>query len=44
MNLFQILQVLDVALLPEDCKIHLACWNGVDDPLHVYFQGEFDDW
>lgn len=44
MNLFQILQVLDAGLLPEDCKIHLACWNGVDDPLHAYFQGEFDDW
>jgi hypothetical protein len=25
-------------------KIHLACWNGWDDPLDVYFAGNFQSW
>jgi hypothetical protein len=44
MHLFQILQVLDNALVPERCKIHLAGWNGEEDPLDVYLAGRFDEW
>ena len=22
----------------------LARWNGIDDPLHVYFEGRFEEW
>ena len=44
MQLFQILQLLDAQVAPEQCKVHLAVWNGVEDPLVVYFAGQFDDW
>lgn len=26
------------------CKIHLACYNGIEDPLDVYFSGTFKAW
>ena len=29
---------------PKRCKIHLACWNGIRNPLDVYFEGWFDSW
>lgn len=44
MQLFQLLQTLDPDLAPKRCKIHLACWNGLDDPLDVYLAGKFDEW
>lgn len=44
MLLFQLLQTLDSDLTPRRCKIHLACWNGLDDPLDVYLAGKFDEW
>ena len=44
MRLFQVLQVLDDELVPERCKLHMAVWNGHDDPLDVYLRGQFDDW
>ena len=44
MQLFQILQLLDAQVVPEQCKVHLAVWNGEDDPLDVYLAGRFDDW
>ena len=28
----------------EDCKIHLAVWNGYDNPIDVYLAGEFEEW
>lgn len=44
MRLFQILQLLDDQVLPERCKVHLAGWNGKEDPLDEYLAGGFDDW
>ena len=44
MHLFQLLTALDPALSPTNCKVHLAGWNGTDDPLDVYLEGKFDDW
>lgn len=44
MQLFQLLQTLDADLTPGRGKIHLACWNGLDDPLDVYLAGCFDEW
>ena len=44
MRLFQLLQSVDPAVLPEHCKIHLAVWNGTEDPLDVYLAGDFDEW
>ncbi|MEC4091887.1 GIY-YIG nuclease family protein [Pseudoalteromonas rubra] len=29
---------------PEDCKVHLAQWNGAQEPLDLYFSGEFQHW
>jgi hypothetical protein len=44
MNLFQIIGLLDPGVAPADCKIHLAGWNGLEDPLDVYLAGGFDEW
>ena len=44
MLLFQILQLLDAQIAPEQCKVHLAVWNGKEDPLDVYLEGRFDEW
>lgn len=44
MRLFQLLQTLDADVGPEHCKIHLAAWNGIVDPLDVYLAGDFEDW
>jgi hypothetical protein len=44
MDLFQIIGLLDSDVVPEKCKIHLAGWNGSDDPLDVYLSGDFDEW
>ena len=32
------------SLKPEDCKIHLAGWNGRDNPLDVFLVGHFSAW
>ncbi len=44
MELFQVLHVLDDQIVPEQCKLHLAGWNGSEDPLDVYLAGRFNDW
>lgn len=44
MLFFQLLQTLDDQIIPQRCKIHLAGWNGEEDPLNVYFEGRFDEW
>lgn len=44
MQLFQLLTSLDNEITPQRCKLHLACWNGREDPLDVYLAGRFDDW
>jgi hypothetical protein len=44
MQLFQILQLLDAQVVPQQCKVHLAVWNGQENPLDVYLAGQFDDW
>ena len=45
MKLFQIIQMLDDEIKPEDCKIHLAARSGKgENPLDVYLAGDFDRW
>lgn len=44
MLLFDLLRLEAPELEPSKCKVHLAGWNGHDDPLHVYLKGEFDSW
>jgi len=42
-HLFALLQVANPSLNPEECKLHLATWNG-EDPVDVYLAGNFDEW
>lgn len=44
MLLFDFLRAHDPSITPETAKVHLASWNGSEDPLHVYYRGGFDEW
>lgn len=44
LGLFPLLRTLGSPVRAADCKIHLATWNGTDDPLDVYTAGMFDAW
>ena len=44
MELFPMLQLFDPDLLPERTKLHLASWNGEQDPLDEFLGGRFDEW
>ncbi|MFG0257791.1 MAG: GIY-YIG nuclease family protein [Phycisphaerales bacterium JB043] len=44
LKLFDVLKAIDRRLDSKDCKIHLASWNGRDEPLDVYFDGDFENW
>lgn len=43
MDLFMLPGTLDPDVTPSRCKLHLATWNGVHDPLDVYLEGGFDE-
>lgn len=43
-ELFQLLQILNPKLNPDNAKIHLASHKSVDNPLDVYFNGGFEEW
>ena len=44
MHLFDLLKVASPGLEPEHCKLHLATWNGEEDPIDVFLAGNFDEW
>jgi len=44
MKLFELLTLKETLLSPSSCKVHLAVWNGEDNPLDVYLAGNFEDW
>lgn len=44
MNLLQLLSAQDPEFVLSKCKIHLACWNGKEEPIDKYFQGTFNQW
>ena len=44
MDLFTLLGTLDPDVTPGRCKLHLATWNGVHDPLDLYIEDVFDEW
>lgn len=44
MKLFDILNILNPDITPGNAKLHLAGWNGEEDPLEVYLQGQFEEW
>jgi hypothetical protein len=44
MKLIDILRTYLPELDPRKCKIHLAIWDGAENPLELYFQNNFDEW
>lgn len=44
MNAFKVLQLLLPDLTDENSKLHFAISNGKENPLDVYYQGDFQEW
>lgn len=44
MLLFEVLALHFPDIAPRRTKLHLATWNGEDNPLDVYFAGDFEEW
>ncbi|MGF6348134.1 GIY-YIG nuclease family protein [Variovorax sp. W2I14] len=44
MLLFDLLRLQEPLLEPTQCKVHLAGWTGIENPLRVYSEGNFDAW
>jgi GIY-YIG catalytic domain len=44
MRVADFIALMDREVTPQNTKIHLASWNGSEDPLDVYRAGGFDEW
>jgi hypothetical protein len=44
MKVFDLLAIMNPAVRAAETKIHLATWNGVENPLDLYLAGKFDEW
>ncbi|GLI38141.1 hypothetical protein GHYDROH2_16420 [Geobacter hydrogenophilus] len=44
MRIFDLLSLLNPKITPSESKVHLATWNGEENPLDVYLAGDFDEW
>jgi hypothetical protein len=44
MKLFDLLNMYLPAMSPEQCKIHLAVWDGSEHPFDVFRRGGFQEW
>lgn len=44
MRLFDVLSLYLAPPLPDQCKLHLAGWDGKNHPLDVFYDGKFDEW
>lgn len=44
MRVFDMLRLLVPELKASSTKIHLAGWNGINDPLDVFLAGQFEEW
>lgn len=44
MLLFDLLKINIPCIKEEDCKIHLAVWNGTENPVDVFLAGNFEEW
>ena len=44
MKLFDILKFKLPNFKADECKLHIAGWNGSENPLDLYFAGEFEEW
>jgi hypothetical protein len=43
-GLVSLLHVSGIVFDPTDTKIHLACWNGIEHPIDVYYAGRWENW
>lgn len=43
-NLFDIVKIKSQKITPSDCKLHLACRNGFENPINEYLAGTFEEW
>jgi hypothetical protein len=43
-GLVPFLKANGVAVDEVDLKVHLACWNGKEDPINQYYAGAFKEW
>lgn len=43
-GLIDCLKVAGVGINLDDLKMHLACWNGCQDPIDEYYAGSFNEW
>ena len=43
-GLVKFLEAAGIRIKEDDLKIHLACWNGRDEPIDVYYAGKFEEW
>jgi hypothetical protein len=39
-----LIALMDKEVVPGEAKVHLASWNGEENPFDVYLAGRFDDW
>lgn len=44
MRIFDLLKLMESTISPAKTKVHLATWNGEDNPLNVYLAGDFPEW
>lgn len=44
LGLVPFLKASGVEIDASNLKIHLACWNGHEHPLNVFFDGKFKEW
>ena len=44
MQIFDIFKIQAPHVGAIDTKIHLACYNGKEDPIDVYLRGDFEEW
>lgn len=44
MRLFDLLRVWEPSFEPSRAKVHLARYNGNEQPLDVFLEGRFDEW
>lgn len=43
-DLYSFLKAVGINFPPEKTKVHLACWNGHEHPIDVYYSGKFKEW
>lgn len=44
MRLYDLIRLHEPAFDPVRAKVHLARWNGIEHPMHVWLAGNFDEW